>query len=210
MKKYLSGSAKFALIPTAVFLGFIITVCITAITSFAEEYNNITDNVLRLHILANSDSEADQALKLRVRDAVLAASGDFSESGDNAVLSAAANLDVIQRAAEAEIKASGYDYPVSVELTDMYFDPRIYTVNGKDYTMPEGVYTAVRVTIGEAEGKNWWCVMYPPLCLPAVTAETVDVISESFTDDQIDIMEQPQKYEAKLYVVELWNRIANQ
>jgi stage II sporulation protein R len=211
MKKYLSNQAKFVLIPTAVFLGLVITICITAVKSFAEEYNNITDNVLRLHILANSDSEADQALKLKVRDAVLAATAtDFTAENENsAAVSAAANLDVFYKAAADEIAANGYDYAVDVQLTDVYFDNRTYTVNGKDFTMPEGVYTAVRVTIGEGKGKNWWCVMFPPLCLPAVTEKTVDVMAENFTDEQIDIMSKPQKYEAKLYVVEVWNRIVS-
>jgi stage II sporulation protein R len=209
MKKYLSHSAKAILIPTSVFLGLVITICITAIRSFAEEYESITENVLRLHILANSDSEADQALKIRVRDAVLAATADsFSAAGERAAtVSAAKNLYTVYEAAAAETAASGYDCEVSVELTDMYFDNRIYAVNGKDFTMPEGVYTAVRVTIGEGAGKNWWCVMFPPLCLPAVSEKATDVMAESFTEEQIDIMGQPQKYEAKLYVVELWNRI---
>jgi stage II sporulation protein R len=213
MKRFLSKetTAKFVLIPTAVFLGLVITICITALQSFAEEYDNLQKNVLRLHILANSDSEADQELKLKVRDAVLAATADdFSQSGqaeNAAIISAAANLDKIYDAAIAEIERNGYDYDVEVELADIPFDARVYDVNGKSLTMPEGVYTAVRVTIGEAKGKNWWCVMFPPLCLPAVTAQSEDVMAESFTEEQLEIMEKPQKYEAKLYVVELWNKV---
>jgi stage II sporulation protein R len=213
MKRFLSKelTAKFVLIPTAVFLGLVITICITAVTSFAEEYENLQKNVLRLHVLANSDSEADQALKLKVRDAVLAATAeDFAKSGQAesaAIVSAAASLDKIYEAAIAEIRRNGYDYDVTVELTDIPFDARVYDVNGKGFTMPEGVYTAVRITIGTGEGKNWWCVMFPPLCLPAVTAESAAVMSESFTDEQIDIMSEPTKYEAKLYVVELWNKV---
>jgi stage II sporulation protein R len=248
MKKYLSKqtAAKYVLIPTAVFLGLVITICITTIASFAENYENITENVLRLHILANSDSEADQSLKLKVRDAVLAATADSIGNAGNAELSggnsvkaenddsgtrnpqneniaivrAAADLDVIYKAAKDEIRRNGYDYDVDVELLDMPFDNRVYTVNEKDFTMPEGVYTAVRVTIGEAKGKNWWCVMFPPLCLPAVSEDSEAVMSndftdssaeavmsENFTEDQLDIMSEPQKYEAKLYVVELWNKV---
>jgi stage II sporulation protein R len=238
MKKFLSKevTAKFVLIPTAVFLGLIFTICITAITSFAKEYENIQENVLRLHILANSDSEADQALKLKVRDAVLKATegvfatesgvGEASrrpqnnESGgaadadlqwyrgtSGAAVIAAGNLDIIYNAAIDEIRANGYDYDVEVALVDMAFDARIYDVNGKDFTMPEGEYTAVRVTIGEAKGKNWWCVMFPPLCLPAVSESGDLIMNESFTAEQIDIMSEPQKYEAKLYVVELWKKV---
>jgi stage II sporulation protein R len=213
MKRFLSkqSAAKFVLIPTAVFLGLVITICITTLQSFAEEYDNLQSSVLRLHILANSDSEADQELKLKVRDAVLAATAsEFSQSGqaeNSGVVSAAANLDKIYEAAIAEIRKNGYDYDVEVELADIPFEKRVYDVNGKDLTMPEGVYTAVRVTIGEAKGKNWWCVMFPPLCLPAVTADSEAVMSESFTEEQLELMEKPQKYEAKLYVVELWNRV---
>jgi stage II sporulation protein R len=242
MKKFLEKeiTAKFVLIPTAVFLGLVITICITAITSFAEEYENIQENVLRLHILANSDSEADQELKLKVRDAVLTATEDVftadsggvgaaagqppracrgetnadnngtsaaADTDNGAVTTAAANLDIIYNAAMTEIRANGYDYDVAVELVDMTFDARVYDVNGKDFTMPAGEYTAVRVTIGEAKGKNWWCVMFPPLCLPAVTENADAVMTDGFTDEQIDIMSEPEKYEAKLYVVELWKKV---
>jgi stage II sporulation protein R len=212
MKNYLSKkiSAKSILIPTAVFLGLVITICITAITSFAKEYEDIQENVLRLHILANSDSEADQVLKLKVRDAVLAATEDvFAVNGgtSGAAVMVAENLDIIYSAAIEEIRANGYDYDVEVALVDMVFDARVYDVSGKDFTMPEGEYTAVRVTIGEANGKNWWCVMFPPLCLPAVSENADAVMSESFTDEQIDIMSEPVKYEAKLYVVELWKKV---
>jgi stage II sporulation protein R len=237
MKKFLEKevTAKFVLIPTAVFLGLVITICITAITSFAEEYRDLQENVLRLHILANSDSEADQALKMKVRDAVLTATEDVftvdsggvgaafrrpqnNKNGDadnsmdigtdnSAVTTAAANLDIIYNAAIDEIRANGYDYDVNVELVDMTFDARVYDVNGKDFTMPAGEYTAVRITIGEAKGKNWWCVMFPPLCLPAVSDNADAVMRDSFTDEQIDIMSEPVKYEAKLYVVELWKKV---
>jgi stage II sporulation protein R len=94
---------------------------------------------------------------------------------------------------------------VKVEVIDMYFDDKVYD----DLTMPAGNYDAVRITIGKAEGQNWWCVMFPPLCLPAVTVdnETVDVFNDVFSDTEQDILKNPMKYEAKFFFVELFYRI---
>lgn len=127
--------------------------------------NEIRSETLRLHIIANSDSEEDQTLKLKIRDAVLESTGElFAEaSGKTEALSAAEySSDDIRKIAEEVIKQSGFDYSVQVEVTEMWFETRSY----EGFTLPAGDYDTVRIIIGEGEGKNWWCVMYPALCIP--------------------------------------------
>ncbi|MGM9624176.1 MAG: stage II sporulation protein R [Eubacteriales bacterium] len=122
------------------------------------------DRVIRLHVLANSDSEADQALKLRVRDAVLAYLEDTSVSADNADEAETeyrALLPEIEAAAVSVIAASGYDYPCRVTLTREAYPQRNY----ETVTLPAGTYRSLRVQIGDAAGRNWWCILFPPLCL---------------------------------------------
>jgi stage II sporulation protein R len=198
-------SKRILIIEAAAILGLMITIIINSITTFAAEYEHITDNVLRLHILANSDSEEDQALKLLVRDAILAeTAGIFENAGgkEEAVKAAKMAVPEIERIARKVIDEQGYDYSVSAEITTMEFDTRVYG----DITMPAGEYEAIRVTIGEAEGKNWWCVMFPPLCIPAVAAdETIEVFNEVLTESEKDILQNPVKYEARFFIVDLIN-----
>lgn len=188
--------------------GMIITIFITGICSFAEEYKGITENVFRLHILANSDTEEDQELKIKVRDEVLEKTAYLFKNNSSVIESAKIarnHLNEIQTIAEDVISENGYDYTVNCEVTDMYFTKRIYDT----ITMPEGIYTSLRITIGEAKGKNWWCVMFPPLCLPAVT-NIDDVLAGYngiFTAEEIEMLQQPDKYEIKFYFLELYYKI---
>ena len=137
-------------------------------SNFAEFDNTISgleENVLRMHILANSDSEEDQNLKLKVRDAVLESTGElFAEvSGKTeAVAAAEYSANDIRSIAENVIASEGFDYSVQVEVTEMWFETRSY----EGFSLPAGDYDAVRIVIGKGEGKNWWCVMYPALCVP--------------------------------------------
>ncbi|MDR0987829.1 MAG: stage II sporulation protein R [Ruminococcus sp.] len=200
-------SKSIILFEAAAAFGIIITILVTGITSFAADYKGITDNVLRLHILANSDSLSDQELKLKVRDEILKeTSYIFEQSTDinAAKAAAAAALPEIERIAAETVKRSGYNYPVSAELTKMQFDTRVYG----DITMPAGEYEAIRITIGEAEGKNWWCVMFPPLCIPAVAAdEPIEVFNGVLDESEEDILTNPQKYEARFFIIDLINDI---
>ncbi len=112
---------------------------------------DLNENIVRLHIIANSDSPEDQALKLSVRDALLAAADKTKEPlEDDAILSVCT----------AEIKAQGFTYPVSIERGQFYFPKKEY----ENLTLPAGDYNAVRIIIGDGAGENWWCIMYPPLC----------------------------------------------
>ena len=128
----------------------------------------IYDDTLRLHILAESDSDEDQALKLKVRDRVLREFGE-EMSGAGSVSEAearlAALLPEIERAAEDELRANGCDYTVKAEIGTEWYDTREYG----GFSLPRGYYTSLRLVIGRGEGRNWWCVMYPPLCTGIAT-----------------------------------------
>lgn len=121
-----------------------------------------TSNLIRLHVVANSDTPTDQEVKLAVRDAILKASGELftSTPPENAVEVVTANLSLFQRVAENVLRANGYDYPVGVEFGTFSFPERAYG----PLMLPAGQYQAVRVVLGEGEGANWWCILFPPLC----------------------------------------------
>lgn len=120
--------------------------------------------VLRLHVIANSDNLSDQAVKMKVRDAVISLMNSefaYVDDGAEARRIAGENLEEIEKAAERILAVYGCDYPVRATLGPYTFPTRFY---GKEI-FPAGEYTAVRVVLGEGQGKNWWCVLFPPLCL---------------------------------------------
>lgn len=142
-----------------------------ALCRFGALCGEIRSSVVRLHVLANSDSGEDQALKLKVRDAVLAASEGMLTGiadTDTALRRVEERLPLIRRAAEECVAREGYAYPVSVKLEESYFTTRTYGT----VTLPAGRYAALRVEIGEGAGQNWWCVVFPPLCLGTATDRT--------------------------------------
>lgn len=146
-------------------VGIILTFLTSMINRTVAASSEVRSETLRLHIIANSDSEEDQALKLKIRDAVLESTGElFADvSGKTEAIAAAEySSDDIKSIAETVIAEEGFEYPVQVELTKMWFETRTYD----GFTLPAGDYDAVRIIIGAGEGKNWWCVMYPALCVP--------------------------------------------
>lgn len=186
--------------------GLILTILMSNTIGFIRDgrrLEQLRGSVLRLHILADSDSERDQQLKLKVRDALLT-SGilDGADDLEAAEKLASAKLPDIERIAEETLRSNGCEAPVTAELADVDFDERTYG----DITMPAGRYRALRVKIGSAQGHNWWCVMYPPLCIPAACEVTDDNEKEHelFSDDELDIMYNPEKYEVRFAV---WDKI---
>ena len=134
--------------------------------------SQLAEKVVRLHVLANSDSEEDQALKLKVRDAVLACLDAACPAGNqtDARSWAARNLFTLQLAARHALARCGVNATVQVQLVNMYFPARQYTGG----CLPAGRYDAVRITIGSGSGQNWWCVLYPSLCFTNATCAVVD------------------------------------
>ena len=174
--------------------GLLLAMLITPLAGFGQRCAQVRQEVLRLHILANSDSEADQALKLRVRDAVLEETGGlFAAAGtlEEAQAAALENLPAIEAAARRALAEAGSDAPVKAELTRMYFNTREY---GEDTTLPAGEYQALRLSIGEARGRNWWCVMFPPLCVPAAEAAVEGQESKAAEED-IEALNQEPHYQ---------------
>lgn len=172
---------------------------VVSLVGFEGECQGIRDSVLRLHILANSDSAEDQALKLTVRDAVVKqTAGLFDEAVNEEQARAIAEekLPAIQQTAQQCVYDAGYDYPVTAELVDMYFTTRTYDT----VTLPAGTYEAVRIRIGEAAGQNWWCVVFPPLCVSAATDAAG--VGDVLTDRQQDMVENRGRYEVRFKVVE--------
>lgn len=178
------------------------------ISVFSYNCQSIRNEVIRLHIPANSDSDEDQKLKLKVRDRILA---EYSEIFDNTDDSESAkaelekNLGKIKDTVTETITENGFEYDIEVSISEEYFTTRKYD----GITMPSGKYTALKIVIGEGKGKNWWCVLFPAICLPAAEGnKTTDVFNES----QSDIMQNTTKYEVKFkifeYIEELKNKIS--
>ena len=189
----------------AMLLGMAFSVFCAGFCGFAEDYRDITQTVFRLHILANSDSEEDQSLKLKLRDAVLEKNSDIFEdckSAEEAAAAAREHIDEIKSSAEKVLAENGAGYGAECSIAKMRFDDRVYG----DMTMPAGEYLALRVTLGDAEGKNWWCVMFPPLCLPAVSGEAAE---EVFSPEELDILEDRESYECRFYFLELLEKLRN-
>lgn len=145
---------------------------------FYDSCRELYSDVFRVHILANSDSAADQSLKLAVRDRVVAECADRFDGctgKEQALEITLAHLDEIERIAQDEVRARGFDYTVTAEVDEMYFDTRYY----ENFTMPAGQYDALRLNIGDAGGSNWWCVIYPTLCIGASCSDRMhDSLSE--------------------------------
>ena len=165
-------------------LMFGILISVTVGSWLGREQQGLADSVIRFHVIANSDSEADQALKLAVRDRVLVQAEEiYPENATLAQAQAAleGQLNVLAAAGREVVEEYGYDYPVSASLENCWFPTKEY----EGFALPAGNYTALRVTIGEGKGQNWWCVAFPPLCLGAAS-ETVDQALEAghFTPDQ--------------------------
>ncbi len=137
-------------------------------------------DTVRLHILAPSDSAEDQALKLSVRDEVLRNfSGRLSASADadEAITELRELLPELTECCEACVADSGFDYSVSVAVSEEWFETREYG----ELTLPAGRYASLKIVLGEGEGQNWWCVMFPPLCLDMATDDT---LADNYTDEE--------------------------
>ncbi len=179
----------------------LIFAAVLSFVSFEGECKGIRKSVLRMHVLANSDSEEDQALKLKVRDRLLAETEELfssSETKEEAENTAKESIPYLESAAKDEIEKNGYDYDVRIEIGKAWFDTRHYG----EITLPAGSYEAVNVYIGKAEGKNWWCVMFPQLCLPAADGNE---LSEVLTEEQTNITQ--GDYKVEFYLVELFQKL---
>ena len=158
--------------------------------------SKINDKVIRFHVIANSNTYEDQALKYDVRNKVIVKFNEefkdisTKKESENIILE---EIDDIRHEAESVIKENGYDYDINVYYGNYKFPRKIY----KDIVLPEGYYDAVRIEIGKAEGKNWWCVMFPPLCfvnfgkdqeIPVLDVDTEKKLQEVLTQEEIEVI----------------------
>ena len=195
MKKLLKAMAV-ALIITSIF----------SFLPFEQRCRDISDEVLRIHILADSDSDADQRLKLLVRDSIL----DYTDGLYSGVSSKSEAVEITNKhigdiisTAENTLKANGCTKSVSAEICETDFNTRYYGY----ITMPSGTYTALKVTIGSGNGKNWWCVMYPSLCL--YTSADTNSLEDELTNEQYEVISDTSKYEFKFKILEYFDYFCN-
>lgn len=188
----------------ALLCGFIITSVLT-LSGFSGACDDIRGEVFRLHIIANSDSPEDQQLKLKVRDGILEyADKLFSQckNREEAVKTAEQHIDEISKYAEDLVKKYGYDYEVKAYVTNMSFNTRVY----EDITLPAGRYDALRIVIGKGEGKNWWCVLYPSVCLSCSGADEMD---GKVNEKEKEIITESDNYRVGFKIVEIFEWISS-
>lgn len=170
--------------------------------------NNISKNVFRLHVIANSNSEKDQNLKYKVRDELIKYMKSISSNistKDEALTLVNNNLDTFQAIASNVIIENGFDYPVKIEVGNFDFPTKTYG----DISLPAGFYDALKVEIGEAQGRNWWCVMFPSLCFVDVSNGIVPEESKENLQSNLDyedynlISSDEAEYKIKFKLVEI-------
>ncbi|MGN1110463.1 MAG: stage II sporulation protein R [Oscillospiraceae bacterium] len=183
-------------------LGIVLSTAAGTFLAFSERCETVQGEVLRLHIPANSDSAEDQAIKLRVRDYILEEYGPrLSECStlESAENRARELLTDIGASATEFLLRNGFDYGAKAELVTMHFTTREY----ERLILPAGEYRALRITLGSGEGQNWWCVIFPQLCLPACSEQTESA------EQVLDSFGKPQKITVKFAVYEFFQRLAN-
>lgn len=203
--KYINKTRFFSLFLT-------LTLLFLLILSYAKSVGkDISDAVVRLHVVANSNSAADQNLKLRVRDRIIKDTSDIfiqTQDSSNALQSAIDNLQYIKSVAEDEIRKQGFNYAVNIKIGNFSFPTKVYD----NITLPAGKYNAVRIEIGEAKGENWWCVLYPPLCYTEGTLTVSDTarnkLKSSLSSDEYELITQNTPgVEIKFKIVEWFQNI---
>ena len=194
------GSARLKVWEIALLIA--VVVCLASGAAAIQSQEQLSEKVVRLHVLANSDSEEDQALKLTVRDAVLEEAEQLLKRTENrgeAEGLLRGQLLELEELANETVRNAGYEYPVTVKLEEVEFPTRTY----EGFSLPAGEYLALRVLIGEAAGRNWWCVVFPPLCTVAA-AEFPEVAEDAgFSDAEIALItEETAGYVVKFKLLE--------
>ncbi len=169
----------------------------------SEDEAKIYEDTVRLHILANSDSEYDQTVKLKIRDDILLTYGDtLKYMGEDASDFFLGHTEEIEEFVNGQLKAYALPYEARVTFSQEWYDTREY----EDFTLPSGTYLSLVVHLGEGEGKNWWCVMYPPLCLDLATdAPADDALLNYNTGEQALIKN--GKYNVKFKTLEFFSSL---
>ena len=193
---------KRRLLGRALVCGFVLA-ALCSFFPFAAACGQLPRDVVRLHVVANSNGAEDQAVKLLVRDAVLEEAARWYQgagSMEEASSRLCTHLQSIAGAARQVLGEQGVGYSATAQMTEMYFPTRDYA----DFRLPAGRYRTLRVTLGEGAGKNWWCVVFPSLCLPAATQEEALL---TLPEGERQVVEGGQEVQVKLKAVELWESL---
>ena len=190
---------------------FIVFFAITAYSYANNISEGLAEDIFRLHILANSDSNEDQSLKLKVRDAVLEYMKTLTENTldkQSVIEMSKTHMENFREIAKKVIKENGYDYPVNIEIGNFYFPTKYYG----NISLPAGNYDALKIEIGEAKGQNWWCSLFPPLCFVSVSSGIVDeegeeYLKENLSEEEFAIVSgNSSEIEFKFKIVEMINQ----
>lgn len=172
---------------------------------------DLSDNIFRLHVIANSDSEEDQNLKLKVRDSILKyVNNSISDTSDKKKIQffLQEHSNEIKQIAENKVKEEGFNYNVKIEIGNFYFPTKKY----ENISLPSGNYDGLKVKIGKAEGKNWWCVMFPPLCLIDETSfkmedSSIKILKDNLSNEDFSIIsDNSPEIKFKFKIIELLNK----
>lgn len=182
---------------------------LTALTVFPTASDmEIYEKVIRLHVIANSDSEYDQELKLKVRDGILSTVEELTrgcKTKDEAERVLRENSGEVTDAAFRVLEENGSDLSVSIEIGQEKYPTREYG----NLRLPGGTYCSVRVKLGDADGKNWWCVLFPPLCLNSSVKAEEELLQVGFTPDQVGIITESSspKYKIRFKLLEIIGKL---
>ena len=181
----------------------LISAILLSVSNFNVKCEDLRQNVLRLHIIANSDSKEDQDLKLLIRDEILTKTSDLFLNTENLVDAkekARSSLPLLNEIANNVIKQNGFSYEAKAEIGNSYFGTREY----EDFTLPAGYYPALIIKLGKAEGKNWWCVVFPSVCIPAASKGD---LSDTVNSESATIAKQSSHYVMRFKTVEIYEKI---
>ena len=181
----------------------LISAIFLSLAVFDARCEDLRKNVLRLHIIANSDNADDQNLKLEIRDEILTQSTDLFDTATDitsAKIIAEQRLSEFKKIAEQVISDNGFDYTVSVKLDKSFFKTRVYD----DFTLPAGIYDSLLITIGEGKGKNWWCVIFPEIC---VSAASKGDLTDTVSNESATVAKSQKRYKAEFKIVEVYQKI---
>lgn len=198
---------KYVLILVLLFISFLLI----TMSSYANTISqDLSENFFRLHILANSDSDEDQALKLKVRDSIIEYMNSISYSNlskSEAIELTKNHLSDFQKIAEKVIKDEGFNYSVNLEIGNFYFPTKHYG----NISLPAGYYDGLKIEIGEAKGQNWWCSLFPPLCFVDISSGVIDenseeALKESLSDEEFAIItDNSETVKFKFKVLEMFS-----
>lgn len=198
MGKFGKGLVSIALVAGVLYLASVVM-----------DHKELGESVIRLHVVANSDSQADQAVKLKVRDAVLAemeqvlAGAEDRAQAENALRDA---TETLEAAANQVLESEGVSDRATVTLTEEEFPTREYDT----FSLPAGVYDSLRVTIGSGQGKNWWCVVFPALCVPTAAEDVEDVaVSAGFSESLSGSITGESRYQVRFFLLDWLGRAEN-